>query len=139
MDPLSIAASIVGLIAAANQVAVGLNKLASLRGAPAAVLQLNNEVSDLRLVLSGAEPLLYKHDQIAASRGSGNPAVQLSIERAKKRLADLESVVLNRLLTRMGIIDRLGWLKEQDKIQAALVDLRTARLHITAMVGVVTS
>jgi len=139
MDPLSIAASIVGLIAAANQVAVGLNKLASLRGAPAAVLQLNNEVSDLRLVLSGAEPLLYKHDQIAASRGSGNPAVQLSIERAKKRLADLESVVLNRLMTRMGIIDRLGWLKEQDKIQAALVDLRTARLHITAMVGVVTS
>ena len=139
MDPLSIAASIVGLIAAANQVAVGLNKLASLRGAPAAVLQLNNEVSDLRLVLSGAKPLLYKHDQIAASRGSGNPAVQLSIERAKKRLADLESVVLNRLMTRMGIIDRLGWLKEQDKIQAALVDLRTARLHITAMVGVVTS
>ena len=139
MDPLSITASVITLIAAANQVAVGLNKLASLRGAPGAVLQLNNEVSELRLVLSVAEPLLHKHDQANAADGATSPALQLSIERAKDRLTELETVISNRLMTSMGIIDKLGWLKEQDKIQRALADLRTARINITAMLGVVTS
>ena len=60
MDPLSITASALTLLAATKQVAMGLDKLASIKGAPAAVLALNNEVSDLRLVLSEAEPLLQE-------------------------------------------------------------------------------
>ena len=138
MDPLSISASIVALIGAAKAVAVGLDKLASLRGAPAAVLQLNNEVSELRLVLDVAEPLLGKHNRAVASSGDGS-ALQPNLDRAKDRLTELESIISNRLMTRMGIIDRLGWLKEQDKIQSALVDIRSARLGITAMLGIVTS
>lgn len=145
MDPLSITVATFALIGAANQVAVGLNKLASLKGAPAAVLALNNEVSDLRLVLQETEPLLLKHNQAPVS---GQPAFPpksvdatflLSMERAKGMLLDLESVIQNRLMTRMGGIDKLGWLREQDKIRKAQVDLRTVRLNITAALGVVTS
>ena len=151
MDPLSISVSIVALIGAAQQVAAGLNKLASLRGAPAAVLALNNELSDLRLVLSEAEPLLLKHGratagirasdttQTATSTVANDTRLKLSIERAKDKLVELELIIQSRLMTRMGAIDRLGWLKEQDKIRKALEDLRIARLNITAMLGVVTS
>lgn len=57
MDPLSITASVLTLVTAANKVAKGLDNLASIKGAPAAVLALNNELSDLRLVLTEAEPL----------------------------------------------------------------------------------
>lgn len=62
MEPLSITASVVALIDAGNQVAIGINKPASLCGAPASILALNNELSDLRLVLSEAEILLAEHD-----------------------------------------------------------------------------
>ena len=140
MDPLSITVSIVALIGAAQQVAVGLNKLASLRGAPAAVLALNNELSDLRLVLSEAEPLLLKHGRAtAASTVANDTRLKPSIEGARAKLVELESIIQNRLMTRLGAIDRLGWLKEQDKIRKALKDLRIVRLNITAMLGVVTS
>lgn len=125
--------------------AVGLNKLASLKGAPAAVLALNNEVSDLRLVWQETEPLLLKHNHAPASRQPAFPPKSvdatflLSMERAKDKLLDLESVIQNRLMTRMGGIDKLGWLREQDKVRKAHVDLRTVRLNITAVLGVVTS
>ena len=145
MDPLSVTVSIVALIGAAQHVAVGLNKLASLRGAPAAVLALNNELSDLRLVLSEAEPLLLKHgrataaSQTAISTIANDTRLKLSIEGARDKLVELESIIQNRLMTRMGAIDRLGWLKEQDKIRKALHDFRILRLNITVMLGVVTS
>lgn len=145
MDPLSITVATLALIGAANQVAVGLNKLASLKGAPAAILALNNEVSDLRLVLQETEPLLLKHNQAAGSDQPNFPPKMIdatflrSMDRAKEKLLDLESVIQNRLMTRMGAIDKLGWLREQDKVRKAQVDLRTVRLNITAALGVVTS
>ena len=145
MDPLSISVSIVALIGAAQQVAVGLNKLASLRGSPAAVLALNNELSDLRLVLSEAEPLLLKHgratfaSQTAASTVANDTRLKLSIEGAKDKLVEMESIIQNRLMTRLGAIDKIGWLKEQDRIRKALEDIRIVRLNITAMLGIVTS
>ena len=145
MDPLSITVSIVALIGAAQQVAVGLNKLASLRGAPAAVLALNNELSDLRLVLSEAEPLLLKHgratvtSQTASSAVANDTRLKLSIEGAKDKLVELELIIQNRLMTRLGAIDKIGWLKEQDRIRKALEDIRIVRLNITAMLGIVTS
>ena len=145
MDPLSIAASIVALIGAAESIAVGINKLASLKNAPASVLALNNELSDLRLVLAEIQPLLEKHYTATAGNGtlrvgfSGGSTVLLSIQRAKIKLVELEVIVRNRLMVRMGVVDKLSWAFEQEKILRAKDDLRTARLNITAALGVVTS
>lgn len=139
MDPLSITASVLTLLTAANKVAKGLDKLASIKGAPAAVLALNNELSDLRLILAEAEPLLQRHAHTALSPMTGSRTLQLSIDKAKGRLADLESIVGNRLMRRMGTRDRMGWLYEQDRVQKALTDVRTAKENVTAMLGVVTT
>ena len=139
MDPLSITASVLTLLTAANQVAKGLDKLASIKGAPAAVLALNNELSDLRLVLAEAEPLLQKYAYTAVSSTAGDRTLQRSIDKAKGRLADLESIIGNRLMRRMGTRDRIGWLYEQDRVQKALTDVRTAKANITAMLGVATT
>ena len=136
MDPLSITASVLTLLAAANSVAKGLNKLASIRGAPAAVLALNNEVSDLRLVLIEAEPLLKRHADTAVSPMTGDRTLQLSIDKAKERLTDLESIIGNRLMRRMGTRDKIGWFYEQDRVQKALTDVRAAKGNITTMLGV---
>ena len=145
MDPLSITASLIALIGAAESIAVGINKLASLRNAPASVLALNNELSDLRLVLREVEPLLQKHYQALADTqssrfpASGNSTLLISIQRAKVKLVELESIVQSLLMVRMGIRDKLAWTYEQDKIIRAKDDLRTARLNIAAAPGIVTS
>ena len=145
MDPLSIAASIVALIGAAEGIAVGINKLASLKNAPASVLALNNELSDLRLVLGEVQPLLEKHYQTTKGTrkpfagASSDSTLLLNIQRARVKLTELESIVQNRLMVRMGVVDKLAWTFEQDKILRAKDDLRTARLNITAALGVVTS
>ena len=119
-DPLSITASVLTLLAAANYVATGLDRLASLRGAPSAVQALNNELTDLRLALCEAEPLLQKHGEAKIRSAFQDVSWQPTLDRAKDRLADLDSIVGNRLLARMGTRDRLGWMFEQDKVQRAL-------------------
>lgn len=137
MDPLSITASIVTLLTAANHVAIGLNKLSSIDGAPAAVRALNNEVEDLRLVLTEAEPLLRKHGDVTMPSAVAAISLEPIIERAKNKLKDLEAIVGNRLLARMRMKDKLGWMFEQDKVQSALGDVRTARTNVTTMLSVV--
>ena len=47
MDPLSLTASIVAIIGVGGQAAKAIKKLASVRGAPASILALHNELSDL--------------------------------------------------------------------------------------------
>ena len=42
-------------------------------------------------------------------------------------------------MVRMGVVDKLSWAFEQEKILRAKDDLRTARLNITAALGVVAS
>ena len=103
-------------------------------------------MSELRLVLSEAEPLLLKHGCIElatkASAGSSPPVdntLQLSIGRAKETLVKLNSILQTRSGSRLGIRDRLGWLEEQNKVRQAMEDLRTVRLNVTAMLGVVNS
>ena len=141
MDPLSIAASIIALVGAAQKVAAGLEKLASLRGAPTIILQLNNELADLRLILSEGEPLILKH---AATKGptlfpNADATWKPSIERAKQRLTELEVILSNRLMSRMGVMDKLGWLREQDKVRRVFDELRNARQNIVAMLSVIYS
>ena len=51
MDPLSIIASIIAILQAGGTVGGGLKRLISLRNAPAVLLQLNNDVTDLQLLI----------------------------------------------------------------------------------------
>lgn len=139
MEAVGFAASVLTLLAAANQVAKGLDKLASIKEAPDAVLALNNEVSEIRLILCEAQPLLQKYESTVVSSVSEDRSLQVSIDRAKERLEDLQSIVGNRLMRRMGTRDRFGWLYEQDKVQKALKDVRAAREKVTTMLGVVTT
>ncbi|KAL3419618.1 b-cell lymphoma 3-encoded protein [Phlyctema vagabunda] len=141
MDPLSVTASIVALIGAGNQIAVGMNKLASLRGAPASILALNNELSDLRLILSEAEVLLVEHGTRDMPRKDVLVATKTflpSFQLAWNRLQDLESIK-GRLTNRSGGINRLAWLWEQDAINKAQKGLRAARIDILAVLGLISS
>jgi hypothetical protein len=144
MDPLSITASIIALIGAGNQLARGINKLASLRGAPASILSLNNELSDVRLVLAETEALLAEHEARDAKHASSIARPRLekrlspSLKSVWDRMQELQAIE-KRLTTKSGSIDRLAWLWEQDNVNRAQKGLRAARSDIVAVIGLVSS
>lgn len=139
MDPISSIASVLALVGAAKQVAKGVNKLAALRGAPASILALNNELSDLRVVLAEVETLFTEHDntqkimKLSATLDRFIPI----IEHTHTQLADLEAV--ERRITgtrRSGAIERLVWLWEQENINKIQKNLRNARVNIVTLLGI---
>ncbi|KAG4443535.1 hypothetical protein IFR05_001008 [Cadophora sp. M221] len=144
MDPLSIAASIVALITAGNKIAGALERLVALRGAPASIHALNNELSDLRLVLSEAELLLAEHknrDTGQGTQGCDEPVEKPlfpSLQRVWDRLQELQAIE-KRLTTRSGNVDRLAWIWEQDNICKAQKGLRAARIDVIAILGLISS
>ena len=57
-DPLSIAASVITVIRAAGSIGRTLSKIRSVKDTPNAIHALQNEVSDLRIVLGDVDLLL---------------------------------------------------------------------------------
>lgn len=137
MDPLSIAASVVALIGAANQIAKGVNALASLRGAPAFFLSLNNELSDILLVLTETEVLLEEH---RFHPDDSTPAKRLfpSLKHVWDLIQDVRGIE-KRLTKRSGSLDRLAWVWEHENINRAQKGLRTARADLMFVLGFITS
>lgn len=68
MDPLSVTASIIAILGAGEVIAQGIRKLVLLRDAPSGILQLNNELSDLRLVIVVVQDV---HKQYYELSGAG--------------------------------------------------------------------
>ncbi|KAH7379029.1 ankyrin repeat-containing domain protein [Cadophora sp. MPI-SDFR-AT-0126] len=126
MDPLSISASIVALIGGATTVVRGLDKLQSLRHAPAELKALLNEVADLQVVLTSVK------ESLECLRGLG-PQIPHDalrnlpdmIDRATKTIEDLNSFVSGNLLKgdpnpAGGVlkVSRRTWLGKEKKLAA---------------------
>ena len=60
-DPLSIAASIIAVVGAAEGVGKTLTKIRNIRNAPNEILALINEVSDLRVILNDLEGFITQN------------------------------------------------------------------------------
>lgn len=96
MDPLTITASIVTLIEAGSQLSRLLRKVIRLKKAPAVLLALNNEISDLQVVIGDINDLLRiaDRDDIATPRSLAN-----ALEQVKSVLLELERFVAYDLTT----------------------------------------
>jgi len=141
MDPLSPTASVIALISIGNQLAKGISKLG---GAPALILSLNNELSDIRLVLAETEALLAEHETrdtnhaLSISRPSFEKRMFPSLKNVWDRMQELQAIE-KRLTTRSGGIDRLAWLWEQDNVNKAQNGLRASRSDVVAVLGLISS
>ncbi|KAJ5933873.1 fibronectin type 3 and ankyrin repeat domains protein [Penicillium verhagenii] len=99
MDPLSIVTSVIGVLQAASATSQGLQKLWELRHIAEDFLILNNEVSELRVVLC----ILEKYLQ-SLSTDAQDPTVQEILENIKsiwddavKVLSDVDGIVREKL------------------------------------------
>jgi len=130
MDPLSITAGILAIFGAGGKVGNGLRKLVQLRDAPAALLALCNEVTDLQCVVQNVDDLLQQwHDEHALPSSTEG-----ALNQAKATVLDLEKIIfydLTNITTRGGYrVDRSSWLRAETKVAAIKERIKAANISL---------
>ena len=147
MDPLSLTASIIAVLGVGGQAAKGIGKLAATRGTPELVLALNNEISDLQVVVLAIQDIFDRQ------RSSGVPfpgqragdinidaSITSSLKQANDVVTDLEEFYTRLKVSTFGspgtvTFAKTVWLREQRKIKRMKDDLKSVRLKLTMALG----
>ena len=96
-DPLSITASIIAVIGAAESIGKAFTQIRNIRNAPSEVLALINEVSDLRIILGDVERYFIRGNNGGQYSGQLQTMSRL-VDRAKEYLLELDQLIQYRLL-----------------------------------------
>ena len=142
MDPLSVTASVIAIAGAASTAGLSIKKLLSLRGTSDAVLALNNEVSDLQLVLQAINTLLQKHG--SSIRPEIGSSIRDTSNQATKCLQDLDTIIDLRSMSirkvhGKPIFNRTAWLRQRGRIQRVQENLRSLRAKLITALGILNS
>ena len=122
----------------------GIERLSSLREAPDVILALNNEISDFRLVIfEVASYLRQEPTRSSPSAQAFSTNVMLILDRARDRLIKLEALIEYRLVlpgTDGRIrLNKIGWTLERQKVKRIQEEIRSLRMNLLAVVGVLIS
>ena len=139
-DPLSITASIIAVVGAAEGVTKTLAKIKSIRNAPDELLALINEVSDLKLIISDIQNhIVIQRAQIPQTELQN---ISTLIKRAKDKLLELDQLIQYRLVKPESDqikVSRREWLRAKAVIERFRQDLRDIRLNIITQMAVINS
>ena len=146
MDPLSISVGILTILGSGGSVASALKQVAS-KHAPDALLALNNEVSDLHLIVLEISHLLQEHQEGSLAQLRTEHLLMslgIMLGRAKEKLLELEFLIQYKLTTPSGPrgeakLNRLAWVLEQKNAQDIRDDIRSTRTNLAAMLGILAS
>lgn len=137
MDPLSVTASVLAVVGAVSSISRTLKTLRSFRGAPAIILALSNEVSELQLIVKELSKEIHKvNTSIQPSIGQ-NLANTLTDAKQKLLGVDglLSSKVIKGSLHGKPVMRRAAWLRHQGKIQNCQEDMRGVRNKLVTALG----
>ena len=130
MDPLSVTAAIIAIVGAGGTVGRGLRKLAALRNAPDSLLQLNNEVTDLQLVVQAVDINSLNNSADDSAAAAQYQLIQNALERVKTVVLELEKLIeytLTKMTDSGTKIDKNAWLRSEKKIQKLKERIRDAK------------
>ena len=143
-DPLSLIASIIAVVGAAEGVSKTLAKMKSIRDAPDELLALINEVSDLRIILMDVQS--YIAQNLRRPRIAQDELQHMStlIDRAKEKLLKLDELIQYRLVKPDSIanhikVSKREWVRAKSTIEKFQQSLRDIRLNIVAQMTVINS
>ncbi len=141
MDPLSITASTLAIIAGVQQALRGIRKLRSLKNSPEELLALSNEVSDLEVLVNQVDALSSRLQ--ASDDGGAVSALRIHMDRANEKLKALNTSIHEDLVKKVDHsltrINRWAWVRNEGKVKAAIQDLRNVRGNIGVAIGTITS
>ena len=143
-DPLSITASIIAVVGAAEGVTKTLAKIKSIRNAPDELLPLINEVSDLKIILSDMQNYITQNTQKPQISQQELRNISTLINRAKEKLLELDQLIQYRLVKPESISDQIKvsrreWLRAKSTIEKFRQSLRDIKLNIMAQMMVINS
>ena len=144
-DPLSITASVIAIIGAAEGVTKIFEKLRNIENAPSELLALFNEVADLTLVLRSVQNFI-RSQNAHGPQISQDQLQHLSelVDKAKNKVLQLEEFMEYRLVkpdsTSKNIkVARQEWMKAKRTIKEFKQNLRDIRQNITTHMIVINS
>ena len=139
MDHLSLTASIIAIIGVSGQATTAIRKIAAVKDAPNLVLALNNEITDLYLVVDAIQRAFRRSQDTALSPSvigsSYHDSVTSSLQSTWEKVQELEEVY-NRLKPiapcASGSLkfNKVVWLREQSKVRRMLDELKIVRLKL---------
>ena len=149
MDPLSLTASIIAIIGVGGQVANTVRRLSTLSKASDLMMTLNNEMSDLFLVVITIQDVFHrqqnKRTTLSAIRGEEiyvDSVIIRSLEQANKVVVELKELHDRLFFSPTGGLNttnKVRWLREQGKVKQIQKDLRSVRLNLSAALGIFNS
>lgn len=133
MDPLSIAASTASLVGLIGPVANAVRKLEPL------LQQLNNDLSDLRLLVGKLDHICRQASIQNCDLASDQEVLSRAINRAKDAILELDMMIEYGLLAPSEgstiNIDRLFWIRKESEIRDKRDRLRDARCGLSLAMG----
>jgi Fungal N-terminal domain of STAND proteins len=142
MDPLSVAASIVGILAAAAQVSANVSTLVEKsRKAPKHIRKVKDEVDTIRSILHQLQALLLGSAKTSRARTSLIlvDQVVVTLTACVSTFSELDVIVGTLVLDeKLGLMDRLRWGTKAAAIDESLKDLQIQKSTLTLMLTILT-
>ncbi|KAL6914828.1 hypothetical protein FSST1_012588 [Fusarium sambucinum] len=139
-DPLSVAASVVGLLTAAAQVSkIVANVISKARHAPEECGRIKSEVDDIRNVLVTLQVFILNPRQALRSRTSLIMVEQVvaTLAACVTTFSELDTFV-TALENDTTVLDRLRWASKSKDIHGILVRLESHKSSLTLMLTILT-
>lgn len=141
MDPFSIAVGVVGVVTAIDVLRKAVRKLAKMRHAPEGLIALNNEISDLHVILIRIRSIPTEQSA-DATHGSICDDLWHNIQQANHFVFRLQSIV-DRSLTKqdrhkMDSVRRFVWMRAQSEVETIRKELRKCRMNMADLLAVMT-
>ena len=136
MDPLSITASILALIGVLSKASKTFAKIRRMRDAPAIIQALNNEVSDLRLMLLDANDHLEGQESTTIKEAVSE-LCRSALSRARSKAQEVDMLLHYQILKpgreREFEIDKSAFFRKYEEISKLHADLREARQRLMGL------
>lgn len=142
MDPLSVTASIIAILTAAQKVSACIGTIASKsKNAPEEILELKSTVDTTHAVLSQLQAILFGRMSLDASR----PALVLVdqvvviLTACVQIFSDLETKMLAlNSNVKISILDRLKWATKTSEVKEYLVKLEAQKNSLNLILTILT-
>ena len=141
-DPLSITASIIAVVGAAEGVGKTINKIRNFREAPYELFSLINEISDFRIVLGDIEGNLIQNTSYIQLQAEQSEHMSALLDRAKEQLLQLDELVQYQLVrpdstSQQVKVSRQTWARATNTVKTYRKSIRNTRLNIIAYMTVI--